>query len=118
LRSLSVRRSSLQFAVLALWARLANVPAARAALAGVNAGVVGILAAALYRPVLTSSIASGGDVAIALAALVLLLRWRVAPVLGVGPGRCFVGGVRSPGTALSIRQPLRPAHGAPPRRAS
>jgi len=73
----------LAVAGLALWAQLAKVPAARAALAGVNAVVVGILAAALYRPVLTSSIASARDVAIALTALVLLLRWRTAPVLVV-----------------------------------
>jgi chromate transporter len=39
-----------------LWQRLARAPRARAALAGVNAGAVGILAAALYNPVLTGAL--------------------------------------------------------------
>jgi chromate transporter len=39
-----------------LWHRLARAPKARAALAGVNAGAVGILAAALYNPVLTGAL--------------------------------------------------------------
>jgi chromate transporter len=41
----------------AVWSRGARVPRARAALAGVNAGAVGILAAALYNPVLTGAMA-------------------------------------------------------------
>lgn len=41
-----------------LWNRGARVPRARAALAGVNAGAVGILAAALYNPVLTGALAA------------------------------------------------------------
>jgi chromate transporter len=41
----------------AVWSRGARLPRARAALAGVNAGAVGILAAALYNPVLTGALA-------------------------------------------------------------
>lgn len=41
----------------ALWSRVAQYPRLRAALAGVNAGAVGILAAALYNPVLTGALA-------------------------------------------------------------
>jgi chromate transporter len=41
----------------AAWQHAARVPRVRAALAGVNAGAVGILAAALYTPVLTSALA-------------------------------------------------------------
>jgi chromate transporter len=40
-----------------LWIHGARVPRAQAALAGVNAGAVGILAAALYNPVLTGAMA-------------------------------------------------------------
>ncbi len=39
-----------------LWQRLGQAPRARAALAGVNAGAVGILAAALYDPVLKGAL--------------------------------------------------------------
>ena len=62
--------------------------AIQAALRGVNAGVVGILGAALYTPVWTSAIGSGpqggvADVALALAAFGLLQVWRVPPWLVV-----------------------------------
>ncbi len=67
-----------------LWGRLARHARAGAALAGVNAAVVGILAAALYDPVWTTAIRSGADVAIAVAGLALLERWRVPPVVVVG----------------------------------
>jgi len=41
----------------AIWNHGARVPRVRSALAGVNAGAVGILAAALYNPVLTGALA-------------------------------------------------------------
>ena len=41
----------------AIWGGIAQLPHLRAALAGVNAGAVGILAAALYDPVLTGAMA-------------------------------------------------------------
>ena len=44
-----------------------------------NAAVVGVLLAALIRPVCSSSIHSGFDAAVALLALLLLVRWKVAP---------------------------------------
>jgi chromate transporter len=52
----------------------------RRAISGVNAAVVGILAAALYDPVWTSGVTSIFDAVIALAGLALLLRWRVPPL--------------------------------------
>ena len=67
-----------------LWSRLARHTRAGAALAGINAAVVGILAAALYDPVWTTAIRSGADVAIAVAGLALLQRWKVPPVVVVG----------------------------------
>jgi chromate transporter len=63
-----------------LWSRLARRRGARAALAGINAAVVGLLAAALYDPVWVTAVHAATDVAIALVALALLLRWSVAPV--------------------------------------
>jgi chromate transporter len=65
---------------LPVWAWLGTHPHARAALAGVNAAVVGVLGAALYDPVWTSAIGNGRDVAIALAGFMLLERWRWPPL--------------------------------------
>jgi chromate transporter len=66
---------------LPLWTWVGHRPAARGALAGVNAAVVGVLGAALYNPIWTSAILSGGDLVIALIACLLLERWRAPPVL-------------------------------------
>jgi chromate transporter len=55
----------------------------RRAIAGVNAAVVGILAAALYNPLWTTGVTSIFDIVFALASLLLLLRWRVPPLLVV-----------------------------------
>ena len=57
---------------LPFWSLLHAVPAAQAALRGVNAAVVGLLLAALYDPVLTGAIHSPSDFALALAAFALL----------------------------------------------
>jgi chromate transporter len=48
----------------------------RRAMAGVNAAVVGILLAALYDPVWTSTVHSVRDFALVIVALVLLGWWR------------------------------------------
>ena len=53
------------------------------AMAGVNAAVVGVLAAALYDPVWTSAIHSRADFGLALAAFGLLVYGRQSPVLVV-----------------------------------
>jgi chromate transporter len=55
----------------------------QAALRGINAGVVGLLLAALYQPVWTSAIHAPADFALALAAFGLLSLWRVSPWLVV-----------------------------------
>lgn len=62
--------------VLPFWAGLRANRRARAALAGVNAGVVGLLAAVLYDPMWTSSIRGLPDLALAAMALVMLAWWR------------------------------------------
>jgi chromate transporter len=77
------------FAALPFWSRLRERPAARAAMRGANAAVVGILAAALYNPVWTSAVVSPADFAAALAGFVLLAAFRAPPILVVLLGAGF-----------------------------
>jgi len=65
---------------LPLWRSLASHPAAARAMAGVNAAVVGLLAAALYDPVWTSAIATPIDVGIAVVGFAMLAAWRAPPL--------------------------------------
>ena len=69
----------LVLAGLPLWALLRRSDALRAALRGVNAGVVGLLLAALYTPVWVSAIESTPDFSLAAAAFGLLAFWRLPP---------------------------------------
>lgn len=66
-------------AVLPFWDRFRSTPSARSLMQGANAAVVGILGAALYSPVFTSSIANLKDFTLALACLVLLMAWKTPP---------------------------------------
>jgi chromate transporter len=68
---------------LPFWDALRRLNQVRKALLGVNAAVVGLLLAALYRPVWTSAVSSPGDFALALAAFTLLVFWKVPPWLVV-----------------------------------
>jgi chromate transporter len=65
---------------LPFWETFRQRATARAMMAGVNAAVVGLLAAALYDPVWTSSVATVGDAALALIGFVLLTVWRTPPL--------------------------------------
>jgi chromate transporter len=56
---------------------------AQAAMRGVNAAVVGLLGAALYNPVWTSSVKTPGDFGLALGGFALLTVWRAPPLLVV-----------------------------------
>lgn len=69
--------------VLPFWEALRDRRDLQASIAGVNAGVVGILLAALYDPVWTSAIHDRWDVAMALVAFGLLVVARAPPVLVV-----------------------------------
>ncbi len=68
---------------LPFWEHLRRRTGARAALAGVNAAVVGLLLAALYNPIWTVGIKSAGDFILASAAFLLLFMWRTPPWLVV-----------------------------------
>ena len=68
---------------LPFWEGLRAHPRMQAALAGVNAAVVGLLVAALYQPVWTSAIHTPQDFALALLAGVALMAWKLPPWLVV-----------------------------------
>jgi len=74
---------SLMYGVLPFWDRLQSRGLARAALSGVNAAVVGILGAALYQPIWTSTILSPMDAALALLAFAALAAARLPVFLVV-----------------------------------
>jgi chromate transporter len=65
------------------WETLRRGAIAQAALAGVNAAVVGLLLAALYRPVWITGITSAADFALACVAFLLLFMWQTPPWLVV-----------------------------------
>jgi chromate transporter len=69
--------------VLPFWDTLRRRRFVRAALSGINAAVVGLLLAALYRPVWTSAIFGPADFALGIAAFLLLALWRLPPWLVV-----------------------------------
>jgi chromate transporter len=64
-----------------IWTWIVGHPTARGALTGVNAGVVGLLAAALYSPIGTSAIVSPLDLLAVAAGLALLLGAQAPPLL-------------------------------------
>jgi len=68
---------------LPFWARLQRHGAARHAVMGANAAVVGILGAALYDPIWASSVLDLRDAGVALTGFLLLVLWRVPPWLVV-----------------------------------
>ena len=68
---------------LPFWETFRKRVGAQAVMRGVNAAVVGLLGAALYNPVWTSSVKTPGDFAIALVGFVLLTVWRVPPLVVV-----------------------------------
>jgi chromate transporter len=73
----------LVFGALPFWAALRGEPRAQAALRGINAAVVGLLLAALYRPVWVSAIMAPVDFALAIAAFLVLALWKWPPWLVV-----------------------------------
>lgn len=69
--------------ILPLWSRIARLPLAGSFIAGVNAAVVGLLTAALYDPIYTSSVSSPADLLLAAIGLLMLLRWGLPSIFVV-----------------------------------
>jgi chromate transporter len=68
---------------LPFWESFRQRAGTQAMMRGVNAAVVGLLGAALYNPVWTSSVRTPGDFAIALLGFGLLILWRAPPLVVV-----------------------------------
>ncbi|MCM3749821.1 chromate transporter [Paenibacillus pasadenensis] len=71
---------------LPFWDCLRRVPSIQGVLHGVNAAVVGILLAALYDPIWTSSVASPADFALAAVLFIGLVFWKLPPWIIVAAG--------------------------------
>ena len=69
--------------VLPFWERVRGIARVRQGLMGVNAAVVGLLLAALYDPLWTSTITTPVDFAVAAGAFALLAFWHAPPWLVV-----------------------------------
>jgi chromate transporter len=82
---------------LPFWDGLRRRPAVQSALRGINAAVVGLLLAALYRPVWTSAILGPADFAIGILAFLLLALWAVPPWLVVIVGALAAGALAAIG---------------------
>jgi chromate transporter len=76
---------------LPFWDTFRRRSGAQAMMRGVNAAVVGLLGAALYNPVWTSSVRTPRDFAIALVGFVLLTAWRAPPLIVVAVSA--IGGI-------------------------
>ncbi|UTT61442.1 chromate efflux transporter [Microcella humidisoli] len=76
--------------VLPFWGALQGRPAVQALVRGANAAVVGVLAAALYDPVMTSALVDAPTIALAVLCTVLLVVVRVPAwavvIVGAGGG--------------------------------
>jgi len=85
-------------AALPLWGTLVARRGAMSAIAGVNAAVVGLLAAALYDPVWVGAVLSPYDAVVALAGFALLAAQRASPLwvvawcLAATAARAWIGG--------------------------
>jgi len=73
----------LLFGVMPFWSRLLGHPAIGSALAGANAAVVGLLAAALWNPLLTTTIGRWTDLVIIAVTLLALVRFHMPPLFVV-----------------------------------
>ena len=86
----------LHLGTLPFWESFRRRPGTQAVMRGINAGVVGLLAAALYSPIWTSAVQGPKDFAVALVGFVLLVAWKTPPVIVVAVS-ALVGG------ALALR---------------
>lgn len=63
--------------IIPFWVRLKSSDLSSAAIRGANAAVVGILGAALYDPIWTSSVSHPVDIVLALTGYILMTQWRI-----------------------------------------
>ena len=73
----------LVYSVLPFWKSLRERPRIRAALAGINASVVGILFAALYQPVFVGGVSATNDFIGVIIDFGALMYWKLPPWLVV-----------------------------------
>jgi chromate transporter len=66
--------------VLPFWRAISHNTAVANAVTGVNAAVVGLLAAALYDPIFISAIQTAADMAIGIVAFAMLAVWRLSAI--------------------------------------
>ena len=71
-------------AALPFWESFRRQAWAQAVMRGVNAAVVGLLGAALYNPIWTTSVRGPADFGLALLGFALLTAWKAPPILVVG----------------------------------
>jgi chromate transporter len=67
----------LVLSVIESWKSIAAIPKISGALVGINAGVVGLLIAALYQPIFVSSVHAGIDFALVLIGFFLLKKIKL-----------------------------------------
>lgn len=65
-------------AILPLWNNFSKISMAPRILAGVNASIVGLLGAALYNPIYSSSIVSPTDIAVVILGFIALHVWKIS----------------------------------------
>ena len=70
--------------VMPFWQLLQQSSSAKAAVLGVNAAVVGVLAAALIDPILTSAIRTVADIIIVALGVFAFKKWQLSPLVVVG----------------------------------
>jgi chromate transporter len=79
----------LVFGTLPFWTVLRKQPRIQAALMGINAAVVGLLLAALYNPLWTSSVHDSLDFAVVVILFTMLVYWKLPPWIVVICGAVF-----------------------------
>jgi chromate transporter len=73
----------LHLGTLPFWESFRGRPGTQAVMRGINAAVVGLLGAALYSPIWTSSVQRPQDFAVAMVGFILLVAWKAPPVVVV-----------------------------------
>jgi chromate transporter len=73
----------LHLGTLPFWESFRRRAGTQAVMRGINAAVVGLLGAALYSPIWTSSVQGPRDFAVALVGFILLVGWKAPPVVVV-----------------------------------